>query len=257
MKTYLLSLSAERQKTRHSTATWFVWVGGLFVPFILLLVQTFYPDQFSPNALGEHYWNSLFKRNWQSMSVLLVPCGIVMATALVMQLEHRNHSWKQVYAAPQSLWVLFAAKWSTVMSLMLQFFVIHFIGMLLVAYLPGCWSSAGFPPFPPIDKLLYFTGQFFIASLPLFAFQFFMAMRFRNILVSIGVGMAMVLASIFAMSWEYSYAWPFCHLALTYAEITGEIVLQTQVPLWAMSLLWFGGISLLHLLLYLAQKERG
>lgn len=257
MKTFLLSLSVERQKTRRSAAAWFVWIGGLFIPFILLLVQTFYPDQFSPNALGEHYWNSMFKRNWQSMSVLLVPCGIVMATGLVMQLEYRNNAWKQVYTAPQSLLVLYWAKWSMVMSLMLQFFIVHFFGMMLAAYLPGIWSNAGFPALPPLYKLLHFTAQFFVAALPLFGFQFFLAMRFRNFMVPMGVGLALVIASLFAMSWEHAYAWPFGHMSLTYAQITGERVIPTNLPLWSMSLLWFGGITTMHLLLYLAQKERG
>jgi len=256
MKTYLHSLSSEWQKTRHSAASWLVLIGGLFVPLLLIIVQTVYSDKFSPQALKEHYWSKLFQHSWESMAILLLPAGIIMATSLIAQIEFRNNTWKQVFATPQSFSTLFFAKLSIVLILLLQFFIINFVGFFLSAYLPSLWGNVGMPSFPPMAKIIDFNVQFFIASLPLLAIQYFIAMRFKNFLISIGGGIGILVVSIFAFSWKYGYLFPFSHIGMVFMETTGNSRVPAGTSLITHSLCWFIGISAAHFILYLAQKEK-
>jgi len=256
MKTYFNSLLSEWQKTRKSAASWLVIIGALFIPALMIIIQTFYPEKFSPTAMGEEYWQQLFKHSWESMAILLLPVGVILATSLVTQLEFRNNTWKQVYATPQRFSTLFISKLSVVLIMMMEFFILNFIGLLLSAYLPGMWNGGGMPAFPPFEKLINYYVLFFVCSLPLLAFQFLIAMRFKNFLVSVGVGLAMVVASIFAFSWKYGYQFPFAHIGMVYSKIAGQNRVPEGIEITYLSLIWFAGLTGLHFILYLAQKER-
>ena len=256
MKTYLHSLLSEWQKTRHSAASWLVLIGGLFVPLLLTIVQSVYPDKLSPLASKEHYWSKLFQHSWESMAILLLPAGIIIATSLIAQLEYRNHTWKQVFATPQRFSTLFFSKFTVVVILLLQFFILNFIGLFLCAYLPAFWGSGGTPSFPPLDKIIDYNIRFFIASLPLLAIQFFIAMRYKNFLISIGIGIGILVASIFAFSWKYGYLFPFAQIGMVFTQITGHSRVPENFPQMLYSVLWFLGISASHFILYLSQKER-
>lgn len=256
MKTYILSLQSEWQKIRHSAAAWLVIIGGLFVPFILTIVQSVYPNKLSPNALKQDYWSVLFQHSWESMAILLLPAGIILATSLICQIEFRNNAWKQVFATPQRFSTLFVAKLTMVVMMLFQFFIINFIGFLLCAYLPSLWSEGGVPSFPPMSVLSRFNFHFFIASLPLLAFQFLLAMRFKNFLVSIGGGIGIIVTSIFAFSWKYGYLLPFSHITMVFTQMTGHSHIPEGTSIILHSILWFIGISGLHFIIYIAQKER-
>jgi hypothetical protein len=257
MNTYFKSLLSEWQKTRKSAASWLVLIGGLFIPLVMIFVQTFYPEEFSPKVLGENYWGSLFKHSWESMAILLLPVGVILATSLITQLEYRNNTWKQVFCTPQRITTLFITKLTVVLVMMLEFFLLNFIGLFIAAYLPGLVSSGGMPPPPPMKTLIYYNILFFICSLPLLAFQFLIAMRFRNFLVSIGVGFGMVVASLFAFSWKYGYQFPFAQIGMIYSKLAGQNRVPEGVEVYQLSLIWFFAITVVHYILYIAQKERG
>lgn len=256
MKTYITSLHSEWQKTRKSAASWLVLIGGLFIPITMIIIQSFYPDDFSPRVLGEKYWNSLFKHSWESTAILLLPVGVILATSMITQLEFRNNTWKQVYTTPQKFSTLFFSKLTVVMVMMLEFFALNLLGLFLSAYIPGIWSSAGFPEAPPLKAILSFNGLFFLSCLPLLAWQFMISMRFKNFLVGIGVGLVMVVASFFAFSWKYGYQFPFAHPGLVYTKLAGHCKVPDGVELWMVSLIWFFGLTIVHYFIYIAQKER-
>jgi hypothetical protein len=256
MKTYINSLLSEWQKTRKSAASWLVLIGGLFVPTILIIVQSFYPEEFSPAVLGENYWNSLFRHSWESTAILLLPVGVILATSMITQLEFRNNTWKQVFTTPQRFSTLFFSKLTVVIVMMIEFFIINLLGLFAAAYLPGLWSSAGYPPSPPLMSIAQYNMLFFVASLPLLAWQFMISMRFRNFLVSIGVGIGLVMGSLFAFSWKYGYQFPFAHTGLVYAKLSGQNRTPDGIELWMLSLIWFVVITIIHYILYIAQKER-
>lgn len=256
MKTYLHSLQSEWHKTKKSAAFWLVLVGGLFIPLLMTIVQSVYSYKFSPNVLGKKYWNWLFNNSWESMAILLLPAGIIMATSLIAQIEFKNNTWKQVFATPQPFSTLFLAKKTMVVFLLLLFFFINLVGFLLSGYLPSLWTGGGMPNFPPIKAILHLNLQFFVSSLPLVAVQFFIAMRFKNFLISIGMGIGFIVLSIFAFSWKYGYLIPFSHIGMVFTQLTGKPRYPADTNLMLHSVLWFSGLTLAHYIVYLAQKER-
>src|SRR6478672_10531075 len=93
MNSFLNCFSSEWLKKRRSFADWLVWVGALFIPLINTIIFLVYPKQLL-NLHGQpDFWQALFYKSWESMSVMLLPMGIVLAVSLVTQIEFKNNCW--------------------------------------------------------------------------------------------------------------------------------------------------------------------
>ena len=255
---FLASIQSEWLKAKKSASSWFVWVGALFVPFIITLIQTFYPNRFGVAVL-DPFWLRLYERTWEMTAILLLPMGIVIACSLICQIEFRNNTWKQVYATPQSLSTIFFAKYVVVLLMFLKWLFIFTIAFIASAYLPSLlngrmvFTDEGIP-------LKYITQNaisFYIVALPIIAFQYLLSMRFRNFMVPIGVGVALVICSMFLINWKYGYLFPFGYTTYKFFELSGMPRHTAGYPLEELALVSFIGISIVHYLLYISNRERG
>lgn len=257
--TFIHSLQSERIKMRRSAAFWLVVAGALFIPSILTILQICYPEKFSPMVMQGDYWRSLYKHSWETMAILLLPTGVILSTSLITQMEYKNNTWKQVFASPQSLSTIFLSKLTITLLMMLAFFILFTIGIFISAYLPPLLN--GTQVFPsadiPTDTFVWGTMKFFVACLPIVAIQYFISMRFKNFLVSVGVGLAMIVASIFALQWKYGYTFPYSYAALQFFEINGMRRHPVDVSIMYWSLGYFLLFTLVHYITYISRKERG
>jgi hypothetical protein len=257
--TFIHSLQSERIKMRRSAAFWLVVAGALFIPSILTILQIFYPEKFSPMVMQGDYWRSLYKHSWETMAILLLPTGVILSTSLITQMEYKNNTWKQVFASPQSLSTIFLSKLTITLLMMLAFFIFFTLGILISAYLPPLLNGTNaFPSAEiPIDIFVWGTMKFFVACLPIVAIQYFISMRFKNFLVSVGVGLAMIVASIFALQWKYGYTFPYCYAALQFFEVTGMPRHPANISIMYWSVGYFLFFTLVHYITYISRKERG
>ena len=257
MKTFINGILSEWLKTRHSAASWLVICGGFFTPVIMIFIQVFYPEELSPSVNAPHYWETLFLHSWESMALILLPVGIILATSLIAQLEYKNNTWKQVLATPQSFLSVFVAKYVIVIVLLLQFFLLFTFAFILSGFLPHLINGTmDFPnePFPWV-KILKHSAVFFLTSLPLVAIQFMVSLRFRNFLVSIGVGLGMVVASMFAIQWKYGFLVPFAYTTKHYMSLTGRSNGANDGMIYLLSIAFFAVVSVLAYGIYYRRRE--
>lgn len=257
MKTFAYSLHSEWLKTRHSAASWLVICGGFFIPLIMIVIQIFYPENISASLLAPYYWESQFLRSWESMSILLLPVGVILATSLIAQIEYRNNTWKQVLTTPQSKLTLFLSKYAVVVILMVWFFVLFLIGFIVSGYLPTLLN--GRMDFPaeafPWYKILKESACFFLTALPMLAIQYLVSLRFRNFLLSIGFGLAMVIASFFALDWKYGYLMPFAYTSKHYMAISHRPVKPGDEHIYMFAIIYFIVFSLVSYIIFIRRKE--
>ncbi|HET9056636.1 MAG TPA: ABC transporter permease, partial [Chitinophagaceae bacterium] len=154
---------------------------------------------------------------WQAFSVFLLPMFIIILCSLITQIEYKNNTWKQVYASPQSYANIFFSKYTGIVSMILLLFVLFDLFTIGAAIVPNLfYSKYGFFEHS-FDWKHFFTLNIrtFIATLGIIAIQYWLSMRFKNFIAPIGIGLALLIATLMAVSWRHIFKIPYAQPFLT------------------------------------------
>jgi len=254
---FINSFSAEWMKKRRSFASWLVLIGGFFTATISILIFLCYPKQLLSVHASGHFWELMFQKSWQSMAFMLLPMGIVLAVSLITQLEFKNNTWKQLHTTPVSLTSIYFSKLAVIIVMMLQLFILFNIGIFLSAVIPALLNSK--IPFPnyPVDFNYYLVenGKYFIVCLPMIAIQYLLSLQFKNFLIPIGVGLALVVGGLIGLSWEHIYTVPSAYTALHFLQAKNNVTPAHNLILWSLG--YFAFFTLLGYWLYISKAEKG
>ncbi len=254
---FINSFSAEWLKKRRSFASWLVLIGGSFIPFITAIIFIVYPKQLMKVHAAPHFWVSMFEKSWQSMAFMLLPMGIVLAVSLVTQLEFRNNTWKQLHTTPVSFASIYFSKLAVLILMMLQLFIVFNIAIYVSAVIPSLLNSK--TPFPTyaIDFVHFLkeNTKYFIICLPLLALQYIISLQFKNFMIPIGIGLALVVGGLIALSWKYVYTIPSAYTALHFLNSKSPLPPAHNLLLWSTG--YFLLFSFLGYWLYISKKEKG
>lgn len=249
---FFYSFKSEWLKTRHSLASWLTISGAFFIPAIVLFQRFNYANDSAAVNASAQVWQHLYTDNWKYMAVLLLPMGVILVSSLITQLEVKNNAWKLVHATPQKLHTIFSAKLMVILVMLLQFFLLFNIGIYLTGVLPAIFNRH--IPFPgasfPFTAYLRGNGIFFIDCLPIVALQYLMSLQFKNFLVPVGIGLALLTASLIAAKWEYGYIIPYIYGTLNF------IGKRPAIALYTLPLGYFGGFTIVSWLLYYYKKQK-
>ncbi|RYY97824.1 MAG: hypothetical protein EOO11_09800 [Chitinophagaceae bacterium] len=184
----LTALRAEMLKTRRTASRYFTIVGAAIIPAILLLnVLTGGGDV---AALGKDPLNALLEMGAERSGIVFFPMFVILVCTLLPQVEYRNNTWKQVFAAPHSKGNIFLAKFLNTNRLLLLFLLANllFMGLVVLAthFLHPALNLLGQPLH--VAQLLARTANTYITMLAICAIQFWMGLRFRNFVIPTAVG---------------------------------------------------------------------
>lgn len=257
MNSFINCFSSEWIKKRRSFADWLVWTGAFFIPMINLVIFLVYPKQLKGLHATGDFWKSIFFKSWESMSILLLPVGIVLAVSLITQLEFKNNTWKQLHTAPVSFTSIYFSKLAVLIVMLLQLVFLFNIGIYISAVVPSLLNSS--IPFPsykiPFEFLLGENGRFILVCLPLLTLQYLLSLQFKNFLIPVGTGLALVIGGLIVISWKYIYLFPTSYNALYYLKVTSNRFPDHNLLLWSAS--YFTIFTVLGYILYLFKKEKG
>jgi hypothetical protein len=253
---FIHSFSSEWLKTRRTAAAWLVILGALFIPVILLIARVVQSEALYEENTSALFWNGLIHRCWQFMAIFLLPMGVILATSLITQNEFRNNTWKQLHATPQSLHVIFFAKLSVIVVMLLQFFVLFNAGIYLAGIVPGLFfADVPWPVQPfPLSDVITTTASYFLSCLPVVALQFLISMQFRNFLIPLGTGIALLISALIALSWRYSYLHPYSYSGLQFIGTEQDEAPHTNIAAWSLG--YFLIITAAAYVLYLTKREK-
>jgi hypothetical protein len=196
-----ISLRSELLKTKRSPVLLLTLAMATFAPLFLLIVfkqeHDGNPSDVIP-SMKKDAWNYYFYQGRGMISFVFLPMFIVLSSTLLSQIEYRNHTWKQVLAAPQSYGRVYLSKFLVLHLFILIYMAAHNLlmgGSALISNIlnPEFDFSANHLNWLELFKTMAKT---YIAVLALSTFQFWLSMRFKSFLVPIGIG---VLLSILGM----------------------------------------------------------
>lgn len=253
----LHSIQSEWIKIRHSSASWLTVFGAFFIPVIVLIRRVLSPDRLSESNSSDKIWSSLYTQNWQYMSIFVLPIGIILVASLLAQIEFRNNSWKQLHTTPQSLTIIFISKFCIAITILIQFFLLFNLGIVLTGILPALFFSD--VPFPkqdfPFYKFVMGNGRFFLYCLPILSLQYLLSIQVRNFMVPIGIGFALVTASLIAVSWKYGYFLPYTYCSKQFLLNDNRIDPTIDITSWAVG--YFVLFTVLNYILYIRRNNKG
>lgn len=209
-----IAIKAEIIKTRRSAAFWLCLIGSAFIPLIFLLVYTLRPDRNYTRMLHDP-WQTHFVEGWQSFSVFLLPMFVILTCSLIPQIEYKNNTWKQVFASPLSISNIFFSKYIAILAMVL----VLFVGFNFFMLLCGVATDLLHPKYTFLEsevgwsQLIARNVRVFISLSGIIAIQYWLSLRFKNFIVPIGIGLALLISSMIVSSWEHidkvPYAFPF------------------------------------------------
>lgn len=182
--TFTASLRSEFLKIKRTSIRYLVLVAALVMPFVLV----FDHDMPAPNITANG-WDHFYSDGFKVFAFLFMPFFFILACTLLMQVEVRNHAWKQVLASPQSFFHILLAKFTVIQVLALIFLMVFnvymIIGCALIDMIYGVGFLAYLQRWPELLKLnLMALGS----TLGISALSFWLALRYRNFIAPIAIG---------------------------------------------------------------------
>jgi hypothetical protein len=256
---FLISLRTEISKTKGTSAFWITVIGATFVPFVYLLLFLLNPKE-TIDDMGAEPWTVFIERAWQIFCFFILPISVILLTTLVTQIEFRNNTWKQVFTSPQSIGNIFFSKYLTIQVMILSCFLLF----NLLIFAVGIIADLSNPGFPFLEHkidwqlILKINLKTYIAILAMSAIQYWLSLRFKNFVASIGIGLLFEIGVIitFAAEWEHIYKYPYAFpvLSLDSAQSEARPFLENHE---LNSLGYFAFFILLAFLDMKTRKEKG
>lgn len=219
---FSIAFQTEVIKIKRSAAFWLCLIGSGFIPGIFTLIYLLKPKE-SLSRLKEQPWESHFLQGWQFFSAFLLPLFVILVCSLVVQIEYKNNTWKQVFASPQPLSNIFFSKLLTVLVMILFLFVMFNLFMIGGAVL----ANTVHKEFPFLrtgarwDLILKMNLKTFVALLGIISFQYWFSLRLKNFIVPIGIGLGLLITALIIMSWKHIDKMPYAYPLRTFMQISG------------------------------------
>ena len=215
------SVASEWLKRKRSLTFWLVLGSAFFVPSIIFLSRFRRIDALPAIYKNPRFWDALWVQAWESMALMILPLAIMLAVTLITQIEDQNNGWKQLHATPQRLSTIFLAKFVVILLLIAQLILWFTAAIYLAGILPAVIFSHVDAPAGsfPLVRFLGRDVAFLIDALPIVAFQYLLALRFRTFLTPLAIGMALWILSVGTMGWQYKYLVPYSYAGIDYLMV--------------------------------------
>jgi hypothetical protein len=186
-----LSLRSESLKLKRTPSVWVCMLAAAIGPFMRFLENI---DEVAhrPKAMP---WIQHFTEGRDAINIALLPFYVMLVSTLLMQVEYRDKTWKQVLTSPQRMIDIFLAKFMALQFMILLFFVSYNLFLIIGAIGTEIIYPASYDG--PVDyrQILLLNTQTWILVQGLATIQFWLALRFKNFIVPLAVGIAMWFAA--------------------------------------------------------------
>jgi hypothetical protein len=206
----LISLRSELIKLKRTAALKLCLVASAILPLILFL-EYLEENAKAPRGVA---WNNFFYEGRQGLNFAFLPLYIILVSTLLLQVEYKEKTWKQVLTSPQKLFNIFFAKFILLHLLIILFIISYDVWLAItgaaVELLYPDLFTGGFD----FRKLLVTNTQTYLLVFGISAIQFWLALRFKNFIAPVAIGfMLWVMAPtmLFEMHWEFADKYPYSY----------------------------------------------
>ncbi len=225
---FIISTQAELLKTKRTASLWLTIVGAALIPTIVFLNLTIDPGN-AVKELAADPWKSMFLTAWQILAAFLLPMYIILISTLIPQIEFKNNTWKQVFSSPQSIGNIFFSKFLTIHILILLCFILFNVLMILSGVLINLIN----PKFTFLDRsvdwktILRLNFKTYVSVLGISAFQYWLALRFKNFVAPVGIGLALLIGGVVALNLNWAHIYKYLY---TYPLLSYDSIKKTSYP---------------------------
>ena len=259
---FIVSAKAELIKTRRSSSFWLSLIGSGVIPLIFFLTYVLRPEK-NYARMQLQPWEIHFIQGWQAFAAFLLPMFVILICSQIPQTEYKNNTWKQVFASPQSVGTIFFSKYLSILIMILFLFLMFNLFMILSGVIPNLL----YPKYTFLKnsiswmELVKLNFKTFVSLLAIISIQYWMGLRFRNFIVPIGIGLAMLVTALILSSWEHidkvPYAFPFLtfysSISAAKTKLVGPLLQHHELN----SICYFIFFTLIAFLDMRFRKERG
>lgn len=196
--TFKASLRSELLKIKRTSVIHLILVAAFIIPLVLV----FDHGSAEPNPGTEYF----YREGFMVFVFVFLPFFFVLASTLLIQIEVRNNSWKQVLASPQSFFHILLAKFTVLHVLSLAFLIVFNIYMIISAGVVDTLYDTKFLSY--LDRwpeLLKLNLLAYGSCLGISALSFWLALRSKNFVVPIALGFLLWLIGPLV---AFEFKWP-------------------------------------------------
>jgi len=214
MRSLYISLVSEFYKSKKTLAFW----AAILLPLIICGLITFGFYSSSEKILNYHYppmmlWGQYSGAALNVMGLLVMPFYVIFMAFSVNNIEHKNDTWKTLFAQPLNKFSIYAAKYLYAVglifiSLFLFAALTYGFGHLLQVLVP----KYNFNQYNPLSILIKAYTKLFLSSLGILSLQFILSLVWADFLKPMGVGFIGTIMGIITanVGWKYAYLIPYC-----------------------------------------------
>jgi hypothetical protein len=213
MRSLYISLTSEFYKSRKTLAFW----AAILLPVLIcgLIAFGFYSNSeklLKFNYPGLALWGQYSSATLGVMGMLILPFYVMFMAFSVNNIEHKNDTWKTLFAQPLNKFSIYAAKF--LYAVLLLFICLVLFASLTIAFgylLQVLVPKFTFKDYNPIVLLFKFYSKLFLASLGILAVQFVFSLVWSDFLKPMGIGFVGIIAGIITanVGWQYAYLIPY------------------------------------------------
>jgi len=254
---FILNTRAEFLKSKKTAAFWLTVIGSAFVPVVHGISLLARPDHFVP-ALKNDPWQIIINNNWQAATLFLLPMFVILVTSLVVQIEYKNNTWKQVYASPRTLADIYFSKFIIIHTLILFCFILFNAAIIVSSCVVNLFQKqyTFFEHPVPWKTMFFLIGKIYFAVLAITAIQYWISLRFRNFIAPVGIGLALLITGFIIHEWDHLYYYPYMYPAISFIKDFEKKPGFVATSQW-FDLAWFVIALLIGFLDMLTRKEKG
>jgi len=238
---FAVSLRSEFLKIKRTAVLYLVPAAAAVVPLVLVF------DHGAP-APGSvvNGWDHFYREGFAVFMFLFMPFYYILVSTLLLQIEVRNHAWKQVLAAPQSVAGLLLAKY-VVMQVLAVAFVVLFNAYMVMscAVIDAIYGVNLMTYLERWPELLKVNLMALGSTVGISGLSFWLALRFGNFIAPVGFGLLLWLigpTAALELKWahfdKYVFVLPFTILSDKFGH--GALFYQMVSVGYGM---FFGGIA--------------
>jgi len=222
MYALLISLKSEFYKSRKTLAFW----ASILLPIVICSMVTagFYFESkkiIAQNFPSEALWMMYSGSILGVMGTLILPFYVIFTAFSVNNIEHKNDTWKSLFAMPLNKFSIYTAKY--LYAVLLIFICLMLFGIVNLAcghLLHFLNNGFKFNEFSPVTILSKLYTKLFLCSLGILSVQFIISLIWSDFLKPMGIGFIGLIIGLITASkhWAYAYLIPYSHPVLVLSE---------------------------------------
>lgn len=214
-------------KLKNTFALWLTILGALFMPLLLLSAYLLSVKEFVP-APAVNPWYEYLLRTFNG-NCLFSTGFILLIIGLILNVEHKAHSWKHLFTLPVTRAKFYYVKLMFIFATIVVFIILYFVFAVVIGQFLGVGKSElKFSEFDiPSGYILKFLLDFFVSIIPLVIIQYWISLRMENLVTSLGLGLLGLLVGLLFKNSPhiiyFPYAMPF---QMWNYQVTNGLILQ-------------------------------